>query len=132
MADTRDQIDFIVADLEGFTAKGMTALAINMVANLVEATPVDLGWARAGWVPSFGKPYSGGAQRKIEPSMVGPAQARQSLGQSEVLGYRLSDGPIFITNNVIYILPLADGSSPQASAGWVPDAIERALRDANR
>lgn len=127
-----DQISYIVADLERVTARGMVALILDVNANLVEATPVDLGWARAGWVPSIGQPYDGGDNPRPTDAMVGPARARQVMGQNEVLGYRMSDGPLFSTNNVTYILPLAEGWSPQAAAGWVETAIENAVDAANR
>lgn len=118
------QIDFIVADLARYTESQVVDLSLNVVANLQEDTPRDTGWARANWVPSLGAPYeedvgSGGS--------VSLAQAKQSTGIAQVVGFRLSDGSVFATNNVPYIQALNDGSSSQAGAAFVQASVERAV-----
>ncbi len=130
MADP--QIAFITADLAKFTESELVGLALAIQGNLIEACPVDLGWARAGFVPTFGQPYDGGADLNPDPAAVAGARAIQSSAEAGMFSYRLSDGALFVTNNVAYIIPLANGHSDQAPAGWVPDAIERAVAEYSR
>ena len=44
----------VISLLDRFTTELVIALSTNIVARLVETTPVDTGWARANWVPSIG------------------------------------------------------------------------------
>lgn len=117
-------IDFIVEDLARFSEEQLVGLTLDLHANLVLNTPVRYGYARAGWVPSIGKDYVNVEPEKIEPAMVGPAQGRQDEGIASVLGYKLEQGSIFISNNVRYIGALNAGHSPQAPPGFVPRTIE--------
>ena len=96
-------------------ARAGTALTLEIAANLIEATPVDTGHARANWVPSIGTPHVG------EDS-----GAAQAAGQAAVTAYKLGDGALTIANNVPYIERLIGGSSSQAPAGWDLEAIDRA------
>ncbi len=130
MADP--QIAFITADLRKFAEGELIGLTLEINANLQEDCPVDLGWARAGFVSTFGQPYSGGADLNPDTGDIAGAKAIQSGAEGAMLSYRLEDGPLFSTNNVSYIIPLANGHSLQAPAGWVPDAIERAVATFNR
>lgn len=122
------QIDVIMAGLDKFTEERMIALGLEVTANLQEETPVDIGWARAGWVPSVGKPYTGGADLDPDPGKVQIALARQAAGQSELLAFTIDAGDVFCTNNVPYIERLNEGHSTQAPAGFVQSAIVRAVR----
>jgi hypothetical protein len=128
------QIDLIIADLEDYTRLEVIALSMNMVANLQEeppgGTPVDIGWARANWLPSVGKPNEMESDVR-EPT---PAQviARAQVGQAglnDVLAWKLTDGPIFATNNVPYIGALNAGHSKQSPRGFVQFALEKAVKD---
>lgn len=128
-----DQIDVIAADLDLFTAGEIKALALNVDANLREnppgGTPVDVGWARANWVPSVGQPYQGDASVK-EPTLA-DVVARQEVadeGLANVLKWKAGDGVIFVTNNVPYIQPLNDGHSTQSPRGFVQAAVALAVR----
>jgi hypothetical protein len=96
-------------------ARAGTALTLEITANLIEATPVDTGHARANWVPSIGAPHLG------EDS-----GAAQVAGQTAVFSYRLGDGPLCIANNASYIERLIGGSSSQAPSGWDLEAIDHA------
>ena len=131
-----DQIDFIVADLDKFTQGEVIALALNVNANLRSSpplgTPIDTGWASANWLPSIGQPKNvDGTPTSVRD---GPTPAEVSVraqmaqeGVNDVLSWRVTDGPIFSTNNVPYILPLNNGHSPQSPRGWVQAAMEKAI-----
>jgi hypothetical protein len=127
-----DQLSFIIADLSRFTAQETLALSLDIQANLQQDTPRDTGWARANWVPSVGTPDLGvgvEAVKDPKPSDVARAGAKQEAGIAAVLGYKLTDGPIFTSNNVPYIIPLNEGHSAQAGAAFVQRAVGRALNE---
>ncbi len=133
-----DQIDIIVADLENFTRGEVIALALNINANLRDnppvGTPIDTGWASANWVPSIGEPANldGEPADPREGPLPAEIAARARLaeqGQNDVLSWRLTDGPIFSTNNVPYIGALNAGHSPQSPRGFVQTAIEKGVRE---
>lgn len=119
--------DTVIQELEALAARVVVSLSLAVVANLVSApseggTPVDTGWARANWVPAIGSPFDGvvGSRELVSSSA-------QSAGQASLLSYRLPLGPVFITNNVPYILALNDGHSKQAQRGFIERAIEKAV-----
>ena len=108
--------------------KEVSALALEITERLIETTPVDTGWARASWIPSIGDPF-------VQPSGSSDSftTGKQELGMAEVATqYNLLDGPIFITNNVPYIERLNEGSSPQAPAGFIEEAIKQAIDSVER
>lgn len=106
------------------------ALAVDRT--LVLATPVDTGRARANWQATLGAPATGvvnGEPGKRASVAQATAQASAVIG-----GYRGGPGAaIFLTNNLPYIVPLNNGHSKQAPAGFIEralDAVERAARRA--
>ena len=116
-----DQVRRIEREFTGATARKMKKLTLDITADLIGETPVRFGWARANWVPSIGDPFAGPAG---SPDDVD--QSAQVQGIAEVAAtYRLSDGPIWITNFVPYSGRLNEGYSRQAPAGFVDDAIDR-------
>lgn len=127
---TTPQITLVIAALEAFTENLIRKMTFDVVANLRKAgpeggTPVDTGWARANWIPSIGgEPASEPTGSKTS---VGSAEAALQGGLGSVLGYKLFNGPVFITNNVPYIIRLNDGSSGQAPRGFVQAAITAAV-----
>jgi len=129
MAQDR-QIDSIIKGLNDVATQIIRKLALDIVANLVKAaseggTPVDTGWARSNWLINIGSPITTPAGE------YGPAPASTaalSAGQGSMLLYSVHQGPVWISNNVPYIVFLNEGSSKQAPAGFVQAAIERAVR----
>lgn len=118
------------------------ALAADQVA--VNATPVDTGRARGGWIASVGTPSQEGSAPagpgKAEggsPESNAAQAAAKALQQAEqvVSEYKLDAGSIFLANNVEYIVKLDNGSSKQAPAGMTAAALAAArnvVRKANR
>jgi len=121
------QIRIIVGGLEQFSERQIIQLSLEVTANLIETTPVDLGWARANWVPSIGQPYDVVVGQPNDSSDVGAARRKQAEGRNALRGYKLTRGPIFVSNNVPYIQKLNEGSSAQAPAGFVQMAIQTAI-----
>jgi hypothetical protein len=122
-------IRIVLDALETTIEAVMKKVALDIVANLVSSpgngygTPVDTGWARANWVPAIGSPYEGTAGSKKALNLGVQQQAIATVATS----YRLSQGPIYISNNVPYIVLLNEGSSKQAPAGFVQNAISKAV-----
>lgn len=103
------------------TAKLVQSAALTVDQVAVLATPVLTGFARAGWFPSFGVPSD-----DMPVGEPGPgAAAAQSIGRAQALipTWKVGDPPIFITNNVPYIIPLDNGSSAQAPGGMSAQAV---------
>lgn len=108
--------------------KEIKIIALDINEGLIDKTPVDTGWARANWIPSIGTPFEGPVG---DPTSFDTGE--QELGMAAVASqYQLSDGPVFITNNVPYIEQLNAGSSEKAPAGFIEAIIDRVVEDANR
>lgn len=127
------QISIIIAGLNDFVVKIIKKLVLDIVANLQRApsdggTPVDTGWARTNWVPSIGAPIDTTAGTRTQAE-AGQLSGDSAAGIAKVaLSYTLGQGPIYITNNVPYILPLDAGSSKQAPKGFIRRALVKAIR----
>ena len=119
--------DKLGADLLKIVAKAVKTLEFELVANLVEATPVDTGWARANWVGSVGAPFDGVDGEPAKHGEATTAGELQKTGQAAVLAYGVAQGDVYVSNNVPYINRLDLGSSTQAPAGFVETAISEAL-----
>ena len=89
---------------------------------LVLATPVDTGRARANWRPSIGVMIT-----ETLPEPAGPnigTGAAIKAGQDVAEAYNGDGSPVVhITNNLPYIQYLNQGSSQQAPANFVGQAI---------
>lgn len=88
-------------------------LTMEILRKLVLRTPVDTGRARANWNVEFGAP---------DPSVT--EDTDKTGGSTTAEGVSLltgaeAGGKIFITNNLVYIVPLEEGSSKQAPHGMV-------------
>lgn len=113
------QSDALQAQIEKQIAQAYVALVLEIVAELKKSpgqggTPVDTGHARANWVPSIGQPFAG--EVDTDADAVG-----------RLLGYRLEQGTLWISNNAPYIELLDLGYSHQAPPGFIEAAIERAV-----
>lgn len=119
-----DRVQVTIQALGAFTEKSVKALTLEVTANLIESTPVETGWARANWVPQIGSPYESTDGSRSEVS----ASAQQSGIAAVATGYKITRGPVWVSNNVPYIGALNNGHSRQAPAAFIQAAILRALR----
>lgn len=130
MAARRRQL--VIKDLERFVEKNVARLQLRLFQILVSATPVDTGFARAGWSPAAGTPKPGPDTPESRETGIAQAQSlfatHQVAAQQIAQSYRLQQGPVFITNNVRYITFLNQGSSAQAPAQFVEASIVTAVR----
>ena len=97
-------------------AIGRTALGVD--AELVEQTPVDTGRARSNWFASIGSP-SGQTTEQTSP---------QTFDNKSIYDRYKLNQTIFITNNLPYIVPLNNGTSQQAPAGFVDATVAKYRR----
>lgn len=121
------QTNKIIAKMNRVTEKGAIGLALDIHGGLTEDTPVDTGWARANWIPSVGTPAPQAAGAPGQPDTGAVTQ-----GIAEVSRWKISDGPIYLTNNVPYIQRLNAGGSNQAPAGFIEANVQTATNRANR
>lgn len=105
--------------------KRQAALAVDQA--VVMGTPVDTGTARSNWLVSLDEasndtidayvPLEGG-------DMSESANAKEALVQGqEVIKRSKPEQDIHLTNNLPYIVPLNEGSSAQAPAAFVEEAV---------
>lgn len=98
---------------------------------VVLATPVDTGRARANWQATLGAPAVGTVDSA--PGKTASVGTTTSRNAGVIAGY--TGGPnaaIFLTNNLPYIVPLNNGHSKQAPAGFVERAVDAVTRAAKR
>jgi hypothetical protein len=99
--------------------------AIAAVREVVLATPVDTGRARSNWLVTLGGPSDDQVGDETWVSFPSP---QQTIDQAnvEVAARQPNGQDVYITNNVPYISRLNEGSSAQAPAGFVQQAVQRA------
>lgn len=106
----------------------MRALALSAFGTVVTLTPVDTGRARNSWDCSVNT-----------PSDFVPPEGSQSYPPADTArvlaalrsGLRMGDS-IYITSNLVYIVPLNEGSSKQAPAHFAEMALQKAAADLER
>ncbi len=109
------------------TAKIANDMTENVIAPPPEGTPVDTEFHRSNWVPKIGTPFTGvvGSDKAVSFS-------RQEAGLMSLGRYRISQGPIYVSNSARAIVLLANGSSSQSPSGWPVSAVAKAVRENRR
>ncbi len=114
--------------------KRKAALAIDQA--VVLGTPVDTGTARSNWVVTLDGPSdrTQEAYSKLVGGDIGEtANAKAAMDQGkEVIARSKPEQDIHITNNLPYIVPLNEGSSAQAPAAFVEEAVDAGVKAAQR
>lgn len=132
------QVQRIVKQLEAFTEKKMRRLILRTFQAVTSATPVKTGFARSGWVVSAGAPMKLRIRGRPADEATAIARASDRLARNTqsanalAITYKLAMGPVFITNDVRYIVFLNRGSSAQAPAMFVERAMAAAVRATKR
>lgn len=101
---------------------------LDLHADLVRATPVDTGHARANWQVSVGAPAEGIVEGEDKGAKGSdPSAASVAAASSVAMGTaKVHDETMYITNNLPYIERLNDGYSDQAPSGMVEVALASA------
>ena len=100
--------------------------ALQVLASVTLATPVDSGRARGNWNVSIDTPVTSSSENtdKSGGSTIGKG--------SGVISRVLPGGTIYITNNLPYIVSLNDGSSKQAPKKFVERAVQAGIASISR
>lgn len=144
MASRRREI--VIRDLDRFVERTVARLQLRVFQILVVETPVLTGFARAGWSPATGAPKPGPA----DSALAGTGQSRarlediarqqaaallqknQKAAEAIAQNYRLTQGAVFIVNNVRYVTYLNEGTSAQAPKNFVELGIAKAVKVTQR
>lgn len=113
-----------MAELEATVERLMVKVTLDINANMQEFAPVDTGWLQANFVPNVGV---SNYDTFGDPENIFPATAAQKEGLADVLGYRLGQGEIRISNNVSYIEAVNENHPSKSK--FIERAIEKALND---
>lgn len=115
----------------GAAAKG--ELGYSIVATEATWTPVDTTKAQSNWVITNGAPvledipaHFPGVDGLTAPASL--AMTRELARAQSRVGSTLPGTPMFIQNNVDYIIALNLGKSLQAPPGWIEAKLVSALR----
>jgi hypothetical protein len=106
-------------------------VALVVDRELVLATPVDTGRARSNWIVNLGSAATGSRDPYTpgEKGSTGEANAQAAIAQGNAtIGLRKDGQDIYISNNLPYIGRLNEGSSAQAPAQFVEQAVQRAVQ----
>lgn len=123
MADK--ELDKVIKAMTVFTETQVINLALDIHGELIEETPVDTGWAQNNWQLAVANPPTEtvGTPENIDSSS-------KNAGVPSVLSWKLQKGPIYITNNIPYILRLNGGSSKQAPKGFIEKTVKAGIKKA--
>lgn len=129
MARRDQQADRIYFKILGFVESTVGKLQFRLLQALTSATPVDTGFARAGWTLGVG---TLDLPSRTRPDDLDKARRDAASAYSEQLaksirltaGYRMSMGPVHLINPVVYIRRLNEGWSAQAKARFVDRQVE--------
>ena len=128
LLDLANRLEKRLDDIEQDASKIAIKTALKIEQNLVLVTPVDTSAALSNWQVSLNTPISSDAE--IEPHVpgilgyTGAASGRAAMEIARrVLANKKPGQSIFISNVIDYIVPLNEGSSRQAPAGFVERAV---------
>lgn len=93
-------------------------VAIKIYESIVKKTPVDTGRARANWQISIGHQVNGQV-KEGDPSPYGSPPRDKAQQEVKIGAMKKSDAPIYIQNNLPYIVGLEYGRSNQSPHGMV-------------
>ena len=99
-----------------------TALAVSDVA--INTTPFLTGKARFNWLAVIGSPTYTDNETPTLYNKSANTNASKNRNAPIIKSWRITKGPIQITNGVPYIVYLENGSSKQAPSGMTRHAIQ--------
>ena len=117
LANFGRRIERVGDDVEDGVNRVVRQAAVAVNQTVILATPVDTGRARANWQVGVGAPVLE-ATEDVDPN--GNATINRNNGK---IALRQKRQTVYISNNVAYIGRLNAGSSAQAPAGFVEEAV---------
>lgn len=109
--------------------KTVRKVALAVDSTVVLSTPVDKGRARSNWVAELDAPFEGEIEAYSPGEELGLGEGSNAAAAIEQAAGVIADyngdqnSEVHITNNLPYIEVLNDGSSDQAPANFVEEAI---------
>lgn len=126
LLDLANDVDRLAETIGQAASDHAVKTALTIVGDLVYHTPVDTSQALSNWDVTVGAP----ADDPHGPYFAGKhgSTLQQSAAQAltvakQTLKDKKPGQPIFIANNLPYIVPLNRGSSAQVPAGFVERAV---------
>ena len=117
LANFSNRISRVGEDVEDGTDRVVRQAAVAVNQTVTLATPVDTGRARANWQVGIGAPV---LEATEDTDKNGNATINRNNGK---IALRQKRQTVYISNNVPYIGRLNAGSSAQAPAGFVEEAV---------
>lgn len=109
----------VITDIRARPSLIARKLMVAADRHLTLGSPVDTGRFRANWFPSTEVPDL----QQIPEGEYSPPKPKTTDDWSEnAVRYYLSNG-------MVYAVPLAEGHSAQADPGWVPEALRAAAKE---
>lgn len=132
-----DQVGRIGREMDEAVETVVRRIELRLMQVLPSVTPVQFGFARSGWTPSTGSPVTTFPVRPSDDGAVKAIAKRKSAenrAQAVLLAntYKLSMGPLYITNPVPYVVFLNLGSSSQAPKNFIERGIAQSIRSVGR
>lgn len=116
-------------EIEDLASEAAVWFAKYLVADLIRITPVDTSRALSNWLVSLGSPSNIGTIDFV-PGIAGSTEATNTANAiaraHRALDAKLPGQVIYLSNVVRYIVYLNQGTSGQAPAMFVENAILRA------
>lgn len=103
------------------SSEAVRTVALTLDQLLVLSTPVDTGRARSNWLVGINAP-----RRQEVDALDKSGQQPIQVAAGTIAEAKPGDD-VWLSNNLPYIIRLNDGSSPQASAGFVERAVEQSV-----
>lgn len=133
-ADFAKRMNKIAANIRANTDKGWKATALLITQTVISATPVDTGRARANWQVGDGKAPSG-TRNAFSPGKGGSSAGANTSAAVQEARSRIEaskSSTLYVSNNLPYIVPLNEGHSAQAPAGFVETAVNAGIAYAKK
>ena len=128
----------VIAAVQERIERLLKQITLDIVANLRRAaseggSPVDTGWLRANWIANIGEAPSGtvGTREQAQAGAVNNAAGEQAIAEV-ASSYKLERGPIFVSNNVPYVIYVNERGGKVAPKFFIQRAIKEAVDRARR
>jgi hypothetical protein len=140
LLDLANQMDALEKRVKAASKSTTDDVALSILNDLVQVTPVDVGTAISNWqltldapasdiVPAYAPSPKGRTKHGVWTHVVDPIITAQNNlplildAARRVLSARQLGQTIYLANNLPYIQELNDGSSEQAPSGFVDRAL---------
>jgi hypothetical protein len=114
-------------EIKDLTNSDITRLGLQLWEGLVEATPVDTGYAAAGWRLTKNRPSTALPSSRYPTNLKGLYSG--AVNPSYPRNFKINTGDsLFLANNVKYIGLLNNGRSSQAPVMFIETTMARIMR----